>query len=126
MRRAAWLTGGWMFVAIGTVGIFLPLLPTTIFYILAAACFSKGSADLERRLLDDPRFGPAITAWREERAISRRGKVFACVSIAAGYALTFETGALPLPWLLVLGAGLLVLAAWIAIRNEPGPPATRR
>ena len=64
----------WRLVAIGAIclggiGIVVPVLPTVPFLILAAFAASKGWPELERRLLDHPRYGPDIRGWREHGTI---------------------------------------------------------
>jgi uncharacterized membrane protein YbaN (DUF454 family) len=66
--RAVWLLGGALALATGVVGIFLPLLPTTPFVLLAAFCFARGSPRWEAWLLAHPRFGPLVRDWRERHA----------------------------------------------------------
>jgi uncharacterized protein len=78
MIRLGWLTLGCLFVALGVIGAILPLMPTTIFLILAAGCFARSSPRLETWLLDHPRFGPSLRAWRQHGAIGRRGWAMAC------------------------------------------------
>ena len=78
-------------VALATAGIVLPLLPTVPFMILAAFCFAKANPVWERRLLDHPRFGPHIVAWRTRGAISRRGKSMAYAALAASAAVGLAT-----------------------------------
>lgn len=85
--RAGWLALGLGFVAFGIIGAILPLMPTTIFLILAAACFARSSPRLEHWLLEHARFGPALRAWRAERAIPRRAKAAACLGMLLGYLL---------------------------------------
>ena len=55
LPKLLWLAAGWLSLAAGFVGIFLPLLPTVPFVLLAAFCFSRGSARCERWLLPDHR-----------------------------------------------------------------------
>ncbi|MDH5700144.1 MAG: YbaN family protein, partial [Nitrospirota bacterium] len=52
------LVVGWVSLALGILGIFFPLLPTTPFILLAASCFSKSSPRLHSRLLNQPLLGP--------------------------------------------------------------------
>ena len=63
--------------ALGVVGAFLPVLPTTPFLLAAAACFARASPKLDRRLTESKTFGPMIVEWRTHRAIPWRTKLVA-------------------------------------------------
>ncbi|KTW09954.1 membrane protein [Sphingomonas sanguinis] len=89
--RFGWLALGVFCVGLGIVGALLPLMPTTIFLILAAGCFARSSPRLEAWLLDHPRFGPTLRAWRRDGAMSRRAKGMACSGMAIGYAIFLLT-----------------------------------
>src|SRR3546814_18408060 len=78
---------GFIWVGIGAVGAFVPLLPTTIFIILALGCFARSSPRLEHWLLNHERFGPALRAWRDKRAISKSAKRAAYIGMTVGYGL---------------------------------------
>jgi len=65
---------GWLFVALGVAGALLPVLPTTPFILLAAACFARSSERFYAWLLDNRIFGPLIRDWRTHRAIPRRAR----------------------------------------------------
>ena len=117
--RAAWSCAGLLCVALGIIGAFLPLMPTTIFLILAAGCFARSSPRLEAWLLGHPRFGPTLRAWRANGAISPRAKAMACTGIAAGYGV-FWWGARPGLFLaLSVGAAMAACAAYILSRPSP-------
>ena len=74
-RQGLFLLGGVSF-AIGTVGLVLPVLPTTIFWIIAAWAWSKSCPRLQNKLYAVPVAGTHVQAWIEDGTISRRGKHF--------------------------------------------------
>ncbi len=122
--RYGWLALGFLFVALGVIGALLPLMPTTIFLILAAGCFARSSPRLEAWLLDHPRFGPTLRAWRRDRAIPRRAKLLACTGIALGYALFLATARPHLPLALVVAAVMAACALFILTRPTAGRSPT--
>ncbi len=75
MRKKLLAVCGWLMVAIGAVGIILPVLPTTPFLLLAAACFSGTSERAYRFLLKSPVFGSYIHHYRTKQGVSVRTKV---------------------------------------------------
>jgi uncharacterized membrane protein YbaN (DUF454 family) len=116
MARAVYLLLGLGFTALGVAGAFLPLLPTTVFLILAAACFAKSSPRLEAWILDHKQFGPLVRDWREHGAIPRRAKVLACTGMAAGFVIFFLS-VHPGLWLaLGVAAALGACAAFVVSR----------
>jgi uncharacterized membrane protein YbaN (DUF454 family) len=68
---------GWFFVTLGIIGIFVPLMPTTIFFILAAASFARSSEKFYNWLINHPKFGKFIKDYREKRGIPLKSKVIA-------------------------------------------------
>lgn len=90
--RIIWFVIGCIAVALGVVGIALPLLPTVPFLLLAAFAFGKSSKKLEAWLLNHPKLGPPIHDWRADGAIRRRVKWLATVSIAATFGLSLILG----------------------------------
>ena len=100
---------GAVFVLLGIVGLFLPLLPTVPFLILAAFLFARSSDRLHDWLMSHPRLGPPIHNWHEHGAISRRAKWISSLSIliAACLGVVFS---LP-PLLLTIQIGCLIIVA---------------
>ena len=116
IKRQLYLCAGLLAVALGTIGIFLPLLPTVPFMILAAFCFARSSPALEARLLNDPRYGHHLVAWREKGAISRRAKWSATMAFGVSIAIGFI--ALAWPYSMVpLGVAIACLG-WIWLKPE--------
>ncbi|QGZ33299.1 YbaN family protein [Stappia indica] len=107
---------GALLVAIGIVGAFLPLLPSTIFFIGATACFARSSPALEAWLLEHPQFGPGIRAWRDERAIRPRAKIAALCGMAFGYAVFLLSAKPTLPLAVFVSVVLMGCATYVASR----------
>lgn len=84
--------GGMAFTGLAVLGIFLPLLPTTPFLLLAAACFVRSSSRLYKWLILHPWFGAYIQNYREHHAIPLRAKIFT----------------LSLLWVTILASSILV------------------
>lgn len=74
---------GSLFVAIGLVGAVLPVLPTTPFMLLAAACYARASPRFYNWLLNTRAFGPLIREWRQYRSIPWKTKLTAIALMAA-------------------------------------------
>ncbi len=74
MGRMFWTGIGSACLALGVIGIVLPILPTTPFVLLAAFAFARGSPRLRHWLETDPRFGPPIRDWERHGAIAPRAK----------------------------------------------------
>lgn len=90
--RIVWAGLGVLSVALGLIGVVLPLLPTVPFMLLAAFCFARSSERLHGWLLAHPTFGPPIVEWQERGAINLRGKRFATVSIALVFGISLALG----------------------------------
>jgi uncharacterized membrane protein YbaN (DUF454 family) len=87
--RILFQAAGWAFVGLATLGLFLPLLPTTPFVLLAGSCFVRSSPRAQRWLAGSRWFGPILRDWNEHRAVRRPVKVLAVVAVTAVIALSF-------------------------------------
>jgi uncharacterized membrane protein YbaN (DUF454 family) len=116
--RILFLCLGWLFVALGIVGAFLPVLPTTPFLLLAVGCFARSSPRLEAWLLDHPKFGPPLRNWRQKGAIARKAKIAAFSLMTVSYAV-FWFGTSPPLWRAALVAAVMLgSATFIATRPD--------
>jgi uncharacterized membrane protein YbaN (DUF454 family) len=133
VARAWWFVVGWVAVGIGAIGIVVPGLPTTVFFIVAAWCFGRSSPRFERWVLDLPRIGPLVADYRAGLGMPRRAKVLALTTMWV--AIAISTFALrDRPWIVaaVVGAGVVgtVYLGW-RVPTRPGvtrvdPTGSRR
>ncbi len=70
-KRIALITVGWIALILGVIGIFLPLLPTTPFILLASWCFARSSRYFHNFLINNATFGPMIQRWEAGQGITR-------------------------------------------------------
>jgi uncharacterized protein len=116
VARAGWLVGGLVAVALGGIGIVVPGLPTTVFFIVAAWCFSHSSPRLERWVLNLPRIGPMVGDYRSGLGMPRRAKAIAIAMIALFVTLSVVLFIGSWPWRLVVLALGAIGVAYIALR----------
>lgn len=116
MKRSLYLVAGFLSLGLAVIGAILPVMPTTVFVILAAYCFARSSPKLEARLLEHPTFGPHIRLWRERGAISRKGKRAAAIAFAVSIVIALIFA--PLPWSLAPVAAAILVGGWIWTRPE--------
>jgi hypothetical protein len=125
-RALRWclFSAGIALTAVGALGAFLPLLPTTPFVLLGAACFARSSPTLHRRLLANRVFGPYIAQWQRDRSVPGEAKRKAYGLVVVTFALSiWLVDALWLRGLLAgLGVALIVFLAWLP--TSASPPAT--
>lgn len=115
---------GWLALGVGVVGIFLPLLPTTPFVLLAAFFFSRGSERLHRWLYEHPQFGRYVQDWEAEQVIPPMAKLASTGLMIPSVGWVVLTRDLPLA--LSWGMVLTVLAVLWFIWSRPSrrsPPA---
>ena len=114
-----WRLAGTALLALGAIDITLPVLPTTIFWILAVPCFLRAGDARAAWILDHPRFGPAIRLFIERGAMTRAAKLVALGGMGIG-----ATALVPVlaasPWAAIVGWAVLALSAlFVVSRPEP-------
>ena len=109
--RYVYLIVGLIAVALGVIGIILPIVPTTPFLILALACFSKSSPRLHQWLIRHPWVGPTLQQWQTQRSIPARVKVRAMWLIIVSFSVSILilNGKPYLQAALLFGACILVI-----------------
>lgn len=117
--RILWTAFGWVALALGLIGVLLPVMPTTPFVILAAFAFGKGSPAMRRRLERSRHFGPAIRDWEERGAIRPRHKLLACTLMGASLAGAWVLG-LPAGVLAIQGAAIAATVIFVLTRPNGG------
>lgn len=106
---------GFVSLALGITGVFLPGLPTTPFLILSTYCFAKASPKLHRWLLEHPTIGPPLQDWEAHRSITRRVRFIALTSMSIMVMLAtwmFRGN----PWMMGLLLSSGALGAWVVLR----------
>ncbi len=120
--RIALVGAGIASLAIGLIGIVVPLLPTTPFVILAAACFARSSTRFHRWILANRVFGPTIREWETHRAIPRRTKIIAITAMLLTIGSSIVLFIDP-PWARISAAALGVVLAVRLARIPSRTPA---
>jgi uncharacterized membrane protein YbaN (DUF454 family) len=111
----AWAAAGYAFFGLGLLGIVLPVLPTTIFWIVAAACFAKGCPAMARRIFAWPGIGPAVESFLSHGVIGGKAKAGALLGMAFAASIILLSP-LALPAALVTVAVIALAALYVATR----------
>jgi uncharacterized membrane protein YbaN (DUF454 family) len=116
VSRAVWIVVGCVAVGLGTLGVIVPGLPTTGFFVLAAWAFSKSSPRLEQWVLTRPGVGPLVRDYRDGLGMPRRAKVIAITMLVVSCGLSATFGVDRLAVRLAIVAAGAVGVAWILWR----------
>ena len=79
---------GTLCVGLGVIGIFLPLMPTTVFLLLAAACYARSSEHFYKKLINNRFLGVYIRNSREGRGMKRRDKIITLTMLWVSIGIT--------------------------------------
>lgn len=120
--RAAWITAGCAAVAIGTVAIIVPGLPTTVFFVGAAWCFARSSPRFEAWVLGLPKVGQLVRDHRDGLGMPQRTKVVAIgmmwTAVVASALLVRDRPWLSITILLAGAVGTAVLVWHVPTRER--------
>jgi len=120
--RLLFLLLGSVCAVLGVIGVFVPLLPSTPFILLAAACYARASTRFYNGLLNAPGFGPAILEWRLHRSIPYRTKMIAIAAMAATLTVSVLAFVESPVWRAAWGAlGLLLAFGLLRIPSRDAP-----
>ena len=111
LKNTLLVIAGTVFVAIGIIGIFVPLLPTTVFFLLAAYCYARSSKKFYDKLLNNKWFGSYIKNYREKKGISMRVKI---ISLLVLWITILYSGFVVSENIYVI-IGLLIIAIGVSI-----------
>lgn len=114
--RVPYLIAGFFSFFLGLLGAFLPVLPSTCFFILGAYCFGKSSPRLESWILKHPQFGPPVQAWRKHKAMSSSAKLAAYIGIFIGQISLFFSN---LSFIFLMLGSLFLIGSAIFIYFRP-------
>ena len=125
--RLALVAIGSLCLVLGVIGIFTPVLPTTPFVLLAAACYARASTRFYNRLMNHRTFGPLILEWQQHRSIPWRVKLIALGTMAVTFSISIVFFVRP-AWLQgVLALFGLGLGVWMyRIPSRDHPASSRR
>ena len=117
--RYTLLAIGWLSVLLGVIGIFVPVLPTTPFLLLAAACFVRSSRRVYLWLVNHKHLGPWIRDYLEGNGIPLKGKVYAIGLMWASIGLSCYL--VPMPWARAFMLTSAVLVTLYILRQKTLP-----
>lgn len=116
VRKWGLLAGGWLAVGLGAIGVVVPGLPTTVFFIIAAWCFARCSPRFEQWVLELPRVGSLVRDHRDGLGMPRRAKVAAVTTMVlvglTSVALLRDRPGVALGVAIVLAVGI----GWVSFR----------
>ena len=116
--RTGYLVVAYLAVAFAIAGVFLPLLPTTPFLLVAVWAASKGSPRVHDWIYDQPRFARLINDWQQQGAVPLSAKWLATIMMIVSFLTLFLSGA---QWMLLLGMCVFFLCIGGFLWSRPNP-----
>ena len=120
MKIMFWRSLVILFIILGFIGVLLPGMPTTVFLILAAWAASKGWPAMDDWLMQHPKYGATLRAWRANGTVPRKAKWIASLMMLCSGVIMLFTNA-PITVKIFTDLTMLVVAIWLWLRPEPLP-----
>ncbi len=117
LLRWLWMGAGLLLGGLGGLGIIVPVLPSTVFFIGAAACFARSSPRFEQWVLDLPRIGPVVRDYRRGLGMPRRAKI--SVVIVMLIAIVLSSTFIPSWAGRALAIGVALVGVWFVLVHVP-------
>ena len=114
MTRPLWHFAGFIFLALGWIGLVMPMMPGFVFLLVACFCFARGNPAWEQRMLDHPRYGRSLRDWRERRAIAPRAKMSAIAVMAVTGVVVWNLVGHPWAWVSI--GAMTCVSVWMWTR----------
>lgn len=121
MKKTLLFIGGWLALVAGVIGLLLPIMPTTPFVILAAACFSYSSPRFYKLLRKTPYFGPFIENYKTKQGVPLKNKILTLFLVWAGISISafLIAKAWAIALLSTIGIGVTVHILSLKTRRKP-------
>ena len=113
---------GWLFFALGAIGVVVPGLPTTPFMLLALWAFSRTSKRFHDWLFNHPFFGPPLQDWEKHQVISVPVKIVAVLAMVGALSYMVFGAKVP-PWVSITTAAIMAYGAYFTLSKPSKPPA---
>ena len=121
--RAVYFSLGWLFFALGAIGVLLPVLPTTPFMLLALWAFARSSDRFHNWLYTHRFFGPPLQQWNQHRVIPLPAKIMSVSFMSISFVFMLFYSPL-LMWLKIVIALLMIYGAWFILTKPSKPPSS--
>lgn len=121
MKKITFLLCGHLFLIIGIIGVFLPVLPTTPFLLLSAYFYSKSSARIHNWMMNHKRLGPPLKDWQDNGVIGIKAKIFASVMILYVVGIRFPKLDINLYAKILASTILLLVLLFVVTRPSQRP-----
>lgn len=117
MKRVTYLILGHLFLVIGFIGAFLPILPTTPFLLLSAFFYSKSSERIHSWMLNHKVLGPPLRDWQENGVIGTKAKWLAGTML--GFVILYRIPTLNVDLWIKIFANTILIAVFIFVMSRP-------